>query len=84
MTTPDEFLSRVFAAADEAALFLAGTPPDLQAEWLQKFGYSVHSQWSEVFGSYLTPRDVDGMVIDVVERIRRRRDFLERFGRGTA
>jgi hypothetical protein len=84
MTTPDEFLSRVFAAADEVALRLAGTPPALQADCLERFAYSVHAQWSDVFASYLKPSDVDGMVIDVVERVRRRRDYLERFGRRTA
>jgi hypothetical protein len=82
--TPDQFLTRVFEAADDAALLLAGMPPDQQSAWLQRFGYAVHAQWSEVFAPHLRAEDVNGMVVDVIERIRRRRDFLERFGRGSA
>jgi hypothetical protein len=82
--TPPEFLTRVFAAADDAALLLAGMPPDQQSAWLQRFGYAVHAQWLEVFAPRLRAEDVNGMVIDVVERIRRRRDYLQRFGAGNS
>jgi hypothetical protein len=82
--TTQEFISRVFDAADEMALRLACTPPELQAEQLERFGYSVRAQWSEVFAPHLRASDINGMVIDVIERVRRRRDYLERFGSGTS
>jgi hypothetical protein len=82
--SPDEFLNRTFAAADDAALFLAGMPADQQSAWLQKFGYSVHAQWLEVFAPYMSPRDIDGMMIDLMERIQRRRDYLQRFVAGNS
>jgi hypothetical protein len=82
--TADEFLSRTFEAADDAALFLAGMPPDQQSAWLQRFGYAVHAQWLEVFAPRLRAEDVNGMVVDVIERICRRRDYLQRFGAGNS
>ena len=82
--SPDQFLTRVFEAADDAALLLAGMPPDQQSAWLQRFGYAVHAKWSQVFAPHMSPRDIDGMMIDVMERIRRRRDYLERFGAGNS
>jgi hypothetical protein len=84
MTTPDEFLSRVFAAADDAALALACTSPARQEEWLEGFARRVRAQWGETFAPYLSEGDVDGVVADLVGRVRAKRDYLERFGRGTA
>jgi hypothetical protein len=74
----------VFAAADDAALRLAGTPHDCQAEWLQGFGQRARAQWGEVFGRYLSAEDVDAVVADLVGHVKAKRDRIERFGSGTA
>jgi hypothetical protein len=84
MTTPDEFLPRVLAAVDDAALRLAGTPHELQAAFLQRLACRIRAQWRELFTPALSAEDVDGMVADVVARIRAKRDSLESFGGGRA
>jgi hypothetical protein len=84
MSTPDEFLSRVFAAADDAALALACTSPARQEEWLQGFARRVRAHWGEIFAPYFSESDVDGVVADLVGRVRAKTGRLERFGRGTA
>jgi hypothetical protein len=81
---PDDWLSRVFAAADEMALRLAGTPHDRQSEWLEGFARRVRAQWGETFAPYMSEDDVDGVVADLVGRVKARRDYLERFGKGQA
>jgi hypothetical protein len=55
----DEFVTRVLAACDEAALRLAGTPHETQAEWLEGFGDRVRAQWGELFR--LTSRKATSM-----------------------
>jgi hypothetical protein len=82
--TPEQFLSQAFATADELALRLAGTREDHQSAFLRDFERRVRSQWREVFAPWLCAADTDGMVLDLVERVRKRRDFLERFGKGSA
>jgi hypothetical protein len=84
MTIPDEFLSRVFAAADDAALALACTSPARQEEWLEGFARRVRAQWGETFAPYLSQTDTDAVVADLVARVRAKRDYLQRFGRGSA
>jgi hypothetical protein len=80
----DRFLPRVLAAVDDAALRLAGTPHELQAAFLQRFARRILAQWSELFTPALSAEDVEGMVEDLLGRIRARRDRLERFGAGSA
>jgi hypothetical protein len=82
--TANEFLARVFAAADEVALALACTSPARQEEWLQGFGQRIRAQWGDLFGQYLSAEDVDAVVADLVGHVRAKRDRLERFGSGTA
>jgi hypothetical protein len=77
MTTPDEFLARVFAAVDDAAFRLSHTPHDRREEWLRGFARRVRWQWREVFSPVLSLEDVDGMVADVVARVRAKRDEIE-------
>jgi hypothetical protein len=84
MTTPDEFLQRVLATVDDLAFRLSHTPHDGQEEWLQGFARRVHAQWCQVFSPALSANDVDGMVADLVARVRAKRDQLESFGGGTA
>jgi hypothetical protein len=82
--TADQFLSRVFAASDEMALRLAGTPYDSQEAWLQGFAVRVRARWGEVFDEYISPEDLDAIVADLAGRVRAKRDFLERFGTGNS
>jgi hypothetical protein len=82
--TPDEFLPRVLAAVDEAAFRLAYAPRGQQNDWLQGFAERLRAQWLEVFQPFLSGDDVDGMVGDVVSRIRAKRRGLEGVGAGTA
>jgi len=84
MTTPDEFLERVHAAADDAAFRLSHTPHDRQAAWLSGFKRRVRTQWRSLFTPHLEPKDVDEMVDDMVARVRRRRDEIEAGGVGRA
>jgi hypothetical protein len=84
MTTPNEFLQRVLATVDDAAFRLSHTPRDRQEEWLQGFGDRTRAQWREVFAPFMSAEDVDGMVADLVARVRAKRDQLESFGGGTA
>jgi hypothetical protein len=82
--TPDQFLTRVFAAADDAALALACTSPTRQGEWLEGFARRVRAQWGDLFAPYLSESDVDAVVADLVGHVRAKRDRIERFGRGAA
>jgi len=82
--TSDQFLTRVFAAADEVALALACTSQARQEEWLAGFARRVRSQWGQIFAPYFSESDLDGVVADLVGRVRAKRDRLERFGRGSA
>jgi hypothetical protein len=84
MTTPDEFLERVLGAVDEAAFRLSHTPHDRQAAWLRGFERRVRAQWRSVFMPALSAEDVDGMVADLMGRVRAKRNRLERFGAGSA
>jgi hypothetical protein len=83
MTTPD-FLARVLAAADDAAFRLAHTQHDRQDAWLRGFARRIRAQWRELFTPALSSEDVDGMVADLVARVRAKRDRLESHGVGTA
>jgi hypothetical protein len=82
--TPAEFLTRVFAAADELAFRLAGTPKELQATWIQDFARRVRRQWRPLFAPYLTAEDVDAVVADLVGSVEARLERISRFGSGTA
>jgi hypothetical protein len=84
MTMPNEFLERVLTAVDDAAFRLSHTPRDAQDEWLQGFADRVRTGWLEIFRPSLSTSDVDGMVADVVERVRAKRDRLEGLRGGTA
>ena len=77
MMTPDEFLPRVLATVNELAFSLAHTPHDRQEAFLKQFAANVKAQWREVFAPYMSGEDVDGMVADAVERVRKRRDEIE-------
>jgi hypothetical protein len=82
--TADQFLTRVFAASDEMALRLAGTPHDSQEAWLQGFSVRVREQWGQVFDEYISESGLDAIVADLAGRVRAKRDFLERFGTGNS
>jgi hypothetical protein len=84
MTTPDEFLSRVFATIDELALRLAGTDADLQSSFLRDFERRVRLKWRPLFEPYFSQADADAVVADLVARVRAKRDYLQRFGRRSA
>jgi len=76
MTTPDEFLKRALAVVDELALLYAGTPDDKVEASLAEFAERTRAGWREAL-SFLPTADVDSMVDDVVERIRKRRREIE-------
>ena len=84
MTTPAEFLERVLATVDDLALVLAHTPRERQEEWLKGFADRVRAQWHELFAPTLSSEDVNGMVADVVTRVRAKRDGLEKLTGGRA
>jgi hypothetical protein len=62
----------------------AHMPLDRQEALLQGFAERVRLQWREVFAPYLSAEDVDGMVADVLARVRAKRNRLEGFGGGSA
>jgi hypothetical protein len=82
MMNPDRFLAGVLEAVDDAAFRLSHTPG--QEEWLQGFAERVGAQWRQVFEPFMSAEDVDGMVADVVQRVRKRRDEIEAAGVGRA
>ena len=82
--TPDEFLRRVLLTVDELAFRLSHTPHDCQEQWLSGFAERTRAQWSALFAPHLIPAQVAGMVRDLVERVRKRRDEIETAGVGTA
>jgi hypothetical protein len=82
--TPDQFQERVVAAAGDLAFRLAGSPEELQAALINGFAQRVRTQWRSLFTPALSADDVDGMVADVLARVRAKRDRLESFGGGTA
>jgi hypothetical protein len=68
---------------DEASR-LSHSLHDQQEEWLRGFADSLRAQWRQVFAPVLSSEDVDGMVADVLSRVRAKRDRLEDLGGGTA
>jgi hypothetical protein len=84
MTWPARFQERILAAVDDTAFRLSHTPHDRQEDWLQSFADRIRAQWRELFTPALSAEDVDGMVADVVTRVRAKRDSLESFGGGRA
>jgi hypothetical protein len=82
--SPDQFLERVLGAADHAALRLAATPHDRQAAWLREFARRLRTQWRQLFTPVLSSEDVDGMVADVLLRVKAKRDEIEAGGVGRA
>ena len=74
MTAPAEFLPRVLATVADLALCLSHTPRDRQEAFLEEFAANVRVQWREVFAPYMSAKDVDGMVEDVIARVRTKRD----------
>jgi hypothetical protein len=84
MTTPDEFLERVLGTVDDVAFRLSHTPQDAQEEWLEGFADRLRAQWREALRPFLTGEDVNGMVEDVIKRVRKGRDGIESVGLGSA
>jgi hypothetical protein len=84
MTTPDEFLQRVLATVDDLALVLSHTPRERQEEWLKGFADRVRTQWHGLFAPTLSSENVDGMVADLVARVKAKRDRLEKLTGGRA
>jgi hypothetical protein len=84
MTTPDQFLERVLAAVDDAAFRLSHTPHDRQEGWLNDFADRMRMQWRSLFMTALSAEDVDGMVSDLVARVKAKRDEIEAAGVGRA
>jgi hypothetical protein len=84
MTTPAEFLQRILVTVDDLALRLSHTPQDRQEEWLRGFAERVRAQWGELFSPALSAEDVNGMVADMMARVRKRRDQLETTKMGRA
>jgi hypothetical protein len=82
--TANEFLTRTFTAADDAALRLAGVPSHLQNAWLDVFAGRVRAQWGEIFSSYLSVEDVDAIVAYLLGHVRAKIERLQRFGAGNA
>ena len=84
MTTPAEFLPRVLATVADLALVLSHTPRDRQEAFLEEFAANVQAQWREVFAPYMSAKDVDGMVADVMRAFWRIVITIEAAGAGTA
>jgi hypothetical protein len=84
MTTPAEFLARVDGVVESTAFDLACTPRAIQDAWLGRFAGRVAAQWKHVFADYVSPANVEAIMADVVESIRKRRDELEAAGVGLA
>jgi hypothetical protein len=85
MTWPSQYQKRIISAVDELAFRLARSGSrDRQEEEIQRFGNRVRLKWREVFASFLSTADIDEMIADIVAHVRKRRDFLERHGAGSA
>jgi hypothetical protein len=82
--SPDQFITRVFASIDELALRLAGTDEDLQSTFLRDFERRARLKWRPLLSPYFSQTDTDAVVADLVARVRAKRDYLQRFGRGSA
>jgi hypothetical protein len=80
MATPDEWLQCVFSVVDQLALLFAGTPDDRVEASLAGFADRTRAGWREAFHSLLRDEDIDSVVADVVDRIRKRRREIEASG----
>lgn len=76
MATPEDFLKCALATVDKLALLFAGAPDDRAEATLSEFAERVRNGWREAF-DFLRGEDVDGMVADLVDRIRKRRGEIE-------
>ena len=76
MTLGDDFLKCALETIDELALLYAGTPNEKVDVSLSEFAERMRKRWREAF-DFLRGDDVDGMVADVVDRIRKRRREIE-------
>ena len=77
--TGEEGLERILRAADELALAYACTPDDRVEASLAKVADGVRGAWREAL-TPLPAADVDSMVADLVDRIRKRRREIEAGG----
>jgi hypothetical protein len=84
MIAPEEFVSRVVSAIDELALGLAGTPKEHQEEALRALVVRVRAGWRENFTPILSDDDVEGMIGDMMARVRVKLDGLESHHLGRA
>jgi hypothetical protein len=76
MTLGDDFLKCALATVDELALLYANTPDDKVDMSLSESAERMRKRWRETF-TFLRAEDVDGMVSDLVDRIRKRRREME-------
>jgi hypothetical protein len=74
--TPEEWLQRTLQAANDLAFAYACTPDDRVEASLVKVAEGVRKAWRRAF-AFLPAADVDGMVVDLVERFKRRRRQIE-------
>jgi hypothetical protein len=74
-----EFLKRVLATVDDLALLYANTPPEAAERSLAEFGERVREGWRTAL-PWLPPHDLDGVIGDLVARVRARRLEIEHTG----
>ena len=82
MSEPDRFAETCEAVVNDLALALSRSLQERQEKALADFGANMRSQWRNTFPS-LSAENVDGMVDDLISRIRARISELEG-GAGTA
>ena len=82
MSEPDRFAETCEAVVNDLALALSRSLQERQEKALADFGANMRSQWSNTLPS-LSAENVDGMVDDLISRIRARISELEG-GAGTA
>ena len=81
MNEPDRFTATCEAVVNDMATALSRSPQERQEKALATFGDSMRSQWRNTFPSV---ENVDGMVDDLITRIRARIRALEGGGAGAA
>jgi hypothetical protein len=80
---PTEFLDRVLAVVDDLALLFSHTPRDRQEDALRNFAQRLKARWQEAL-SLLPAEEADGIIADVVERVRARSSQMKAAGTGRA
>jgi hypothetical protein len=80
----ESIVAPIYEAIAELSLVSAHVPRERSERALHAFGARLRASWGESFAGLFDPEEIDVLVEKVINRIRKRRDEIERAAAGTA